>query len=98
LSNNAVVEFFGGTPQQTPDHYREGSPYELKVSARQIVIHGANDDVVPPDFSSRYASEKKRRGEAVDFVEIKDGGHFELIDPRTASFKVALACVNQLFQ
>ncbi len=90
LSNNAVVEFLGGTPEQMPDHYKEASPFELPMKAKQVVIAGSKDDVVPPDFSSRYAAEKKKRGETVEFVEIHDAGHFDVIDPRTKAFQMVL--------
>jgi acetyl esterase/lipase len=96
LSNNAVVEFLGGTPEQMPDHYKEASPFELKVKAKQVVVAGSKDDIVPPDFSSRYAAEKKKRGETVDLVEIREAGHFELIDPRTKAFEVVLEQTRRL--
>ena len=41
LSNDAVVEFLGGTPSQVPEHYAEASPIELPVSVPQVIIHGA---------------------------------------------------------
>jgi acetyl esterase/lipase len=96
LSNDAVVEFLGGTPQQVPEHYREASPMKLKIAARQVVITGASDDVVPPDLSRKYAAQKKSAGEKVELVEIPKAGHFELIDPRTEAFKTVLAHTKEL--
>src|SRR5512147_172048 len=44
LSNDAVVEFLGGTPEQVPEHYREASPMELSIAgARQVIVHGTAD-------------------------------------------------------
>src|SRR5271154_645429 len=52
LSDDAVVEFLRGTPGQVPDHYREADPMQLSIpQARQWLIHGSSDDVVPPAFS-----------------------------------------------
>src|SRR5690348_152130 len=52
LSNNAVVEFLGGSPDQVADHFREADPMRLAVQhAKQWLIHGKADDIVPPDFS-----------------------------------------------
>ncbi|HET9696864.1 MAG TPA: alpha/beta hydrolase [Terriglobales bacterium] len=96
LSSNAVVEFLGGTPEQMPDHYKEASPFELPVQAKQVVIAGSKDNVVPPDFSSRYAAEKKKRGETVEFVDIQDAGHFDVIDPRTKVFQIVLEQTRRL--
>lgn len=90
LSNDAVVGFLGGTPQQVPEHYREASPLSLKVSARQVVIAGSKDDVVPPDVSKRYAIGKKNQGEKVEFVDLANTNHFDLIDPRTKAFEVVV--------
>jgi acetyl esterase/lipase len=92
LSNDAVVEFLRGTPAEVSDHYREANPMELSIpGARQWLIHGASDDVVPPDFSRDYvASRQKRSGkqkEDVHLLEIAAAGHFDVIDPRTSAWK-----------
>ena len=87
LSNNAVVEFMGGKPEEVPDHYREADPMELSMEhVRQWLLHGLNDDTVPPEFSRSYAEKKKKRGEHVELVEIPHAGHFELIDPGSDAF------------
>jgi acetyl esterase/lipase len=87
LSNNAVVDFLGGTPKEVPEHYREADPMELKIAqATQWLIHGAADDIVPPPFSRNYAEEKKPRGEDVHYLEISTAGHYELIDPRSTAW------------
>ena len=92
LSNDAVVEFLRGTPAEVPDHYREADPIELSIpSARQSLVHGSADDVVPPDFSRDYVSAKQKRSgkqkEDVHLLEIPGSGHFDVIDPRTKAWK-----------
>ncbi|MGH9494452.1 MAG: alpha/beta hydrolase family protein [Candidatus Sulfotelmatobacter sp.] len=92
LSNNAVVEFLHGTPAEVPDHYREADPMQLSIPhARQCLIHGQNDDTVPPAFSRDYVAEKQKRSggakEDVHLVEISGADHFDLIDPRSAAWK-----------
>ena len=88
LSNDAVVEFLGGKPSEVPEHYREADPTELKIPhARQWLIHGAADDIVPPAFSRDYVELKKNKGETVQLVEIAGAGHFDVIDPRSDAFK-----------
>ena len=88
LSNDAVVEFLRGTPGEVPDHYREADPMQLSIpNARQWLIHGDKDDVVPPAFSHDYRNAKQKRTskekEDVHLLEIPAAGHFDLIDPRT---------------
>jgi acetyl esterase/lipase len=92
LSNDAVVEFLRGTPSEVPDHYREADPMELSVcQARQWLIHGSADDVVPPAFSRDYIAAKQKLSgkekEDAQLLEIPGAGHFDLIDPRTHAWK-----------
>src|SRR5207248_5847251 len=43
LSNDAVVEFLGGTPEKVPEHYHEASPTEVAMpTLKQKLIHGVN--------------------------------------------------------
>jgi acetyl esterase/lipase len=85
LSNNAVVEFLGGTPAEVADHYQEADPMKLKIEARQWMVHGSKDDIVPPLFSRDYVEAKRKAKENAELVAIPDAGHFELVDPRSAA-------------
>ena len=87
LSNDAVVEFLGGTPVEVADHYREADPMNLAIKARQRLIHGSADDIVPFSFSSDYAGAKQKMKEDACLVEIAGAGHFDLIDPRAGAWK-----------
>jgi acetyl esterase/lipase len=99
LSNNAVVEFLGGTPKDVPEHYREADPMQIKIpQATQWLIHGAADDVVPPPFSRNYTETKKKRGEDVHYLEISTAGHFELIDPHSTAWPKVESTVLHLLQ
>jgi dipeptidyl aminopeptidase/acylaminoacyl peptidase len=87
LSTNAVSEFLGGPPERVPERYREADPMQLEIKAEQWVIHGVDDDVVPPDFSRKYFGQKTKKGEKVHLLEIEKAGHFELIDPHSAAWQ-----------
>ena len=88
LSNDAVVGFLGGKPSEVPEHYREADPMELRVThARQWLLHGAEDDTVPPAFSRDYALQKQKLGERVELIEVVGAGHYDFIDPRSEAFK-----------
>lgn len=84
LSSDAVVEFLGGKPSEVSEHYREADPMRLAIGARQVLIHGSDDDVVPPDFSRRYVEDKKRKHENVTLIELHKADHFDPIDPRSS--------------
>jgi len=91
LSNDAVVEFLHGTPSEVPDHYREADPMEIAINrARQILIHGSADDIVPVEFSREYIKRKQsaREREDVRLIDVPGVGHFDLIDPRSEAWKV----------
>jgi acetyl esterase/lipase len=92
LSNDAVVEFLRGTPSEVPDHYHEADPMQISIpKARQWLVHGSADDIVPPNFSRDYvATKQKRTGtekEDLHLLEIAGADHFDLIDPRSAAWK-----------
>jgi acetyl esterase/lipase len=95
LSNDAVVEFLGGTPTEVPEHYREADPMKLGVGVRQWLIHGAADDVVPVEFSRDYVKAKRAGKEDADLVEIAGAGHFEVVDPRTGAWNEVERAVVQ---
>jgi len=97
LSHDAVVEFLGGAPTTVAEHYHEADPMELSIpKARQVVVQGTADEIVPPDFSRKYAGGKLQRGENVELVEVPKANHFDLIDPRSRAFPWVTASVANL--
>jgi acetyl esterase/lipase len=104
LSNDAVVEFLHGKPNEVPDHYREADPMQFAISqGRQTLIHGLADDTVPPGFSRDYVSVLQTRAakakalqENVRLVEIAGAGHIDLIDPRTEAWKQVVRSIQEL--
>lgn len=101
LSQDAVVEFLGGTPAQVPDHYREADPMRLAIpQAQQWLIHGSADEDVPPEFSRDYVAAKQNRmgkeKEDARLVAISGASHLDLIDPRTEAWKMVEKTVRSL--
>jgi acetyl esterase/lipase len=97
LSNDAVVEFLGGKPADVAEHYQEADPMQMSIrKARQILICGTKDDVVPPSFSEKYAKAKHAKGEDVKLIEIADADHFDVIDPRSDAWKRVEGAVSEL--
>ena len=84
LSNDAVAGFLGGSPTEVPDHYREASPAEQHIAAKQVLIHGAADEDVPYELSHNYAKQKKKSGENVELITMKDTDHFEIVNPSSS--------------
>jgi len=94
LGSDAVAEFLGGPPDRVPQHYREADPAQLGIpQARQWLLHGSEDDAVPPEFSRDYVLQKRQAGEWVELLEIPHAGHFELIDPASEAFRQVTSTV-----
>jgi acetyl esterase/lipase len=99
LSNNAVVDFLGGKPNEVPEHYHEADPMHLKIpKAVQWLIHGLADDTVPANFSRDYVQHKKAGGEDAHLLEIATASHFDLIDPRSAAWPKVEQTILHLIQ
>ncbi len=86
LSNDAVVEFLGGKPAEVPEHYREADPMKVAIRTRQWLVHGAQDDIVPPALSKNYVDAKVKSKEDARLVAIAGAGHFDVVDPRSAAW------------
>jgi len=83
LSNDAVVEFLGGTPGEVSEHYSEASPMELPISVKQRLVHGRFDDSVPYSMSEEYARAKRTKGEDVQLLTLTNADHFDIVDPQS---------------
>jgi len=98
LSNDAVVEFLGGKPAEVADHYHEADPMQVVTKARQVLIHGGKDEVIPPSFSRDYVNAKRAKGEDARLAEIAQADHFDLIDPRSEAWKQVETSVTDLLE
>jgi acetyl esterase/lipase len=94
LSNNAVAEFLGGSPEYVPEHYRQASPAELKISATQKIIHGTADDDVPYEISTSYTERKAKAGENIELITFPDTDHFEVVDPNSKAWPKVLQTIE----
>ena len=97
LSNKAVAELMGGTPDQVPDRYEMASPIErVPLGIPQIAIHGTADVDVPLEISERYVSAARACGDDARLIAIAGAGHYELIDPRTEAWQRVAGAIQDL--
>jgi acetyl esterase/lipase len=99
LSNTAVAEFLGGSPDEVPGRYEFASPIEqLPLGLPQRLFHGTADYSVPYEISERYVRAARARGDDAELIRLEGAGHFEVVDPRTKEFGLvrdtALSLVN----
>ncbi len=91
-----IDSFIGGSPEQFPERYADGSPFELlPMNVRQILLHGTEDVNVPYEISQRYYDKARALGDDVRLVTLAGMGHFELIDPRSAAWKFVSDAVQE---
>ncbi|MDP4508335.1 alpha/beta hydrolase family protein [Nonomuraea turcica] len=87
IGDGAALDFVGGTPEERPELYDLADPMRrLPSGSPALVVHGTDDDRVPPELSRRYAQAAHEAGDPCQLLELEDVGHFEVIDPRTATW------------
>jgi acetyl esterase/lipase len=100
LGHGTVTRLMGGTPDEHPDRYDAGSPIELlPTGSRHVLVHGADDDIVPISQSEAFFGRAKKLGDPSTLVKLDGIGHYELIDPESEAWpSVARAVLSLLDQ
>lgn len=97
LGNGAVSKFLGGHAKDLRDRYAKASPSALvPFGVPQVLIHGADDEVVPPVMSEQYAKSASERGDRADYVEVEGAGHREMINASGNAWGMALRSLESL--
>ena len=81
LGNGAVNDILGGSD---PEAFAAVQP---PLDARNVLVHGTRDEVVPIELSRTYAESS-----GCELVEL-DADHFDPIDPRFAAFDEVIDAV-----
>ena len=84
LSNGAVVEFLGGTPETVPSRYDDADPRYHASSVQRCLIHGEQDDIVPMSLSLSYLKARGTDKPDIALIKLKSADHFDLIDPESS--------------
>ena len=89
----AAAALLGGSPVAVAGRYRLGSPLDLLPVGRevaQLLVHGDADDIVPVDYSLRYAHAAEQLGDRARVTRFPGMGHYELLDPEHEAFQLVL--------
>ena len=88
----------GGTPEEFPQRYHDGSAAALlPLGLPQVIINGAHDTswlVV----SQAYQERARALGEEVRLIIPPDAGHFELVMPMSSSFPMVRAAIEDMLR
>lgn len=97
LGDGVVRDLLGGTPEEVPERYAAASPAELlPLGVRQLLVHGALDDIVPLAISEGYVAAARAAGDAATLLALPDAEHFAVIDPESPAWPRVLAAVQAL--
>lgn len=97
LSNGAVLDFLGGTPEDVPDHYTAASPAELLPSGvPHLLVHGTEDENVPVTMSETYHAASICAGGSASFLALPGTDHFDVIDPESRVWPEIAAAILAL--
>jgi acetyl esterase/lipase len=82
LSEGVVRELLGGAPEERDDRYGVASPADRPpVDVPLLLVHGEQDDIVPPAMSRRFAETASGAGGTCDVVVLDGEDHFGHLDP-----------------
>lgn len=72
--------FFGGTPEEKPDLYKDRSPitHLEKLTRPVLILHGDNDNITPLQPVKKFSDEARRIGVPVSLVITPNEGHGSL--------------------
>ena len=98
LVGGRSVDHLVGTAPDPKAALRDASPIEhLPLGVAQLLVHAVDDRHVPVDQSRRYVSAAQAAGDAAELLELRTGGHFDLIDPTSAAWaEVAARIVSAI--
>lgn len=86
--SQVIDQLMGGSPEEHPDRYAQGSPAELlPLGVHQVLIVGVNDGVMPPPEREMYVAAATKNGDRAEIVEVP-GGHFEVTAPTSAAWPI----------
>lgn len=95
---DTIDQLVGASHRGQSDVFSDTSPPALlPIGVRQVIVSGALDPIVPPNFGRDYAAAVSAAGDPVEEITIADTGHFELIDPRSRAWaKIRPIIINPL--
>jgi acetyl esterase/lipase len=95
-----VVQSLVGTPSpDRPDVYADTSAAVLpRIRARQFLVNGAEDRIIPVGFAASYRDLRVAKGERVEIEIVPRTGHVELIAPESAAWQRQAAIIQNIFR
>jgi acetyl esterase/lipase len=94
----AIQQFLGGTPAEQPQRYRDATIASyLPTGVPQILLLATFDAPIRADLEA-YGAKARAAGDRFTLVPLKGSSHFDVISPRTASWKTVLESFSSLLK
>ncbi len=68
------------------DHTRASPVERVPTGATTLLVHGTDDQHVPPGHSDRYAARARTAGDDVEHVTVDGADHFAVLDPSSPAW------------
>jgi acetyl esterase/lipase len=95
FGHEQMAGLLGGGPADLPERYGAADPAQLApLGVRQLLVHGAEDDVVPLAQSRAYA---RAAGPEAELLEFEGADHFDVIEPRQLAWQAVVDRLPLLF-
>jgi acetyl esterase/lipase len=79
-----IAPLLGGLPNEQPSRYRLASPIDhLPTSGREYLISSV---VLTAEAAEQYRKVAQQKGQIVQVLKVRDGGHFDIIAPGSAAW------------
>jgi acetyl esterase/lipase len=100
LGSHAAVGLLGCVPADDPEgRWSAADPALLLPSGvRTILLHGEDDDAVPPGCPASYVAAARVAGDPSEFRLLPGVGHYEFMDPRSAAWPPVISAVDDLMR
>jgi acetyl esterase/lipase len=93
LSDGAVFDLLGGSPQELPDVYDVACPARLlPLGVPQLAVHGTDDTAVPLEITTAYAA---AAGPECTPLLLPGVDHFAVIDPASDAWAAVVEHVRR---
>ena len=98
VCNNVIDKLMGGSPDGVAERYRDASPaLLLPIGIPQVLLVGGQDRAWGPAGRAYHTLTVTARDSLVRFIEDPASGHFDVIAPTTATWRIVITELRSLF-
>lgn len=91
-----VAQLAGAADAARPDPFADTSAAALVGNgSHTTLIHGAVDDIAPPEVATAYATIARAAGDAVDTIVLPDASHFDEVAPASPAWTIVLPVIRR---